>query len=168
MCAPDTAACELWRVRLRIKFEIAQYTSHVGPHDLQPLRIKWCLRPHRRQRGEGRTCQPGQALRLTHGFVTEAGIDQHQWHPYLPATMRQVRPDFGFHQDAQIRFEMRQKALYGTGCVPRLPSLQVTRAKERQALGTPGGGAVCQQQPHLGQLHTQGRHQHSGGAGFTQ
>ena len=80
----------------------------------------------------------------------------------------QVGPDFGLHQDADARLEMRQEALHGFGCVPGRPGLHIAIPQQLGAFCAPGGGAMGQQQAHGGQTLAQTGNQPGGRHGLAQ
>ena len=168
MHPPLLSQSQLIGVGLGIKLEVAHHALHFCTQRLQALRIQRGLRPDGRQCGKRRPCQPGQALRLAQRFVAQARIDQHQWHSQALATMHQIRPHLGLHQDAKIRFEVLQKTLYRIRRVPRLPGLQVAGLQKFQAFGAAGRGAVGKQQAHLWQLLAQSHDQHRNGTRLAQ
>ena len=84
----------------------------------------------------------------------------------------QVWPDFGFHQQAQTRFEMVQKPINRRRAVPGLPSLNVSWLaygfEQCSPFFVSSSRAMREQQAKGRVLSAQGLQQNGGSAGFAQ
>ena len=105
------------------------------------------LRRHQRDGARGLKNQLAQALRLLQRTLRQARIGQHHRHAVALALVDQVRPHFGFHQNADARRKVADKARRHGARVVRQIALHQARAmpgEQRLAGGAAGGGHVGQ------------------------
>ena len=123
---PRRSAFELGGRRRDVELEIARDRDFARAQLLQACRIGFALRRDDADAREARTrqCrQPRVTARRTFG---QPRVRQHQRHAQLVCRADQVRPQLGFHEDADRRSGTAQKTPYQTGVVIR----QVDDARE--------------------------------------
>ena len=99
------------------------------------------------------------------GLLGEAGVGQEHGQIGRAAGGQQVRPDFGFHDDAEARLMLGEEG----GCPSRVVVGQVAAlgiGKQALGGGAAGGRHLREQQRGIGKTAAQSLHQRHGGSGF--
>ena len=126
------------------------------------------LCPHGGQPGIRRTRQPRQPQRLIERPLVQPRVGKRQRHTLPLAGLNEKRPHLGFHQHADGWPKMAEEAIDAAGIVPRQPDLRVIRPQHTCPFAPPRGGAVGQQQAHLGHQTAKGVDQNGGRTGLAQ
>ena len=152
----------------RVKLEIAKNSDLVRTQLAEVRRVGISLCQYGGQRAVGGPRQRRHAQRFLQRLLRQTAVDQDHRHGATLRFGQQVRPDFGFHQQAQAWLEVVEKPRHRSRAVPRLPDLHVASLQQRSPLGAAGGRAVREQNAQAGVCFAQGFQQHSRRARFAQ
>ena len=166
--APRTTCGALRGVGCHVVLQVAGNSHRAGAAFTETPRVVFALGEHEVQAAQGRAQQGTEPLALALAAFAQARIGQHEGSVGNAGRVNEVGPDFGFHQHAGCGLEMGEEAAGGAGRVQRQPGLHITITQQRPARIAARCGAMCEQQPHVGQLGAQGMDERCSGARFTQ